>query len=554
MIKQISIYLKLKRLSENKFLSFLIILFLLSLISYLVYKTGGTQYSYIHLIYLPIIFTAYLYKIRGGLVSALLAGLLLGPLMPLNTAAMLSQQNSNWIFRTLFLILIGIFSGCLFSLIEQQLGLLNKLAYFNSEISLPTKIKFKQIVEERISGQKDFYLLILSINNFFDIYKLIGFMNSTKYISQFLQNVQKFIGHNSLIYYISEDKYGIVLPKNKYLNVKIFLNRLAKYLEKPIEFKGLSIFNDISFGLSSYPENSSIFAELIDQALVALKNANDLKKQYYFYKNSAIESKNNKIELLAAVKKSIDNNSFELYYQPKINLYTRKVETFEALIRWNHPEKGLISPAEFIPIVEQSSLIQPLTDWVLKTALADIAEFNQNFKFDFYNIAINISARNLQNPEFADSLISHLNSAKVAAKNLSLEITETDLMLEIESNIKKLKKLKENGIKIYLDDFGKGYSSLKYLKEIPIDYLKIDRYFILNIGKDKSVEEIISAIIKLAHSLNIEVVAEGVESEEQLLFLEKLACDYAQGFYFACPEKKEKVISWLQDHYKIESL
>lgn len=271
---------------------------------------------------------------------------------------------------------------------------------------------------------------------------------------------------------------------------------------------------------------------------------------YWIYQDAEIdiENSNNNIELLAQVKNSIKKGHFELYYQPKINLSNNQIEVFEALIRWNHPQRGFISPVDFIPIVEQSSLIEPLTDWVVKQALTDINQFNQNNTAENYSIAVNISTRNLQHPNFTENLIECLDQYGVDPQRLSLEITETELMMEIEENIKKLQRLKDKGIKIYLDDFGKGYSSLKYLKELPVDYIKIDRYFIKSIGEDTSAENILHSMINMSHALNLEVVAEGIETKAQLDFLKDLKCDYAQGYYFAHPESKENIIKWLDNN------
>lgn len=201
-------------------------------------------------------------------------------------------------------------------------------------------------------------------------------------------------------------------------------------------------------------------------------------------------------------------------------------------------------------ILSRVSLIEPLTEWVVKRALNDINKFNQINDNKNYSIAINISARNLHHPNFAESLIQNLELFKINPERLSLEITETDLILEIKENIKKLKRLKAKGIKIYLDDFGKGYSSLKYLKELPVDYLKIDQYFIKNIGLEESTENIIHSIINMAHALDLKVVAEGVEKKEQLDFLQELDCDYAQGYYFARPDTKENIIRRMAEENK----
>jgi EAL domain-containing protein (putative c-di-GMP-specific phosphodiesterase class I)/GGDEF domain-containing protein len=532
----------------------LLLIFLISclaiLVAFIVFFTGGTRFSYAHLIYLPIILAAYFYKIKGGITAALIGGFLLGPYMPLNTSTMTMQGLENWTFRMSLLVVVGTFAGYLFSLLESQLEQVNQIAYYDSETGLPNKLKLKKELEKEIEAENDFYLLILSINNFIDIYKMIGFMNFSNYIKKLLQYIKDFEKIRDQIYYINESKYGLILKKEA--DLSIFLSQFVEYMDHAVEFNQISIFNDISLGITAYPEQSQIADELIDQAFISLEKVAAKKLQHWQYQEQDSSFKESNIGLLADINKSILNDDFELYYQPKVNLLDKSVETFEALIRWNHPERGFISPAQFIPLVEQSSLIEPLTEWVVKKALNDIDKFNQKNEDEKHSIAVNISARNLQHPNFAESLIQNLEFFNINPERLSLEITETDLILEIKENIKKLKKLRAKGIKIYLDDFGKGYSSLKYLKELPVDYLKIDRYFIKNIGLEESTENIIHSIINMAHALDLKVVAEGVEKKEQLDFLQELNCDYAQGYYFARPDTKENIIKKLAEENKYD--
>lgn len=544
-IKRQKTYQKLKLYEKKTLFLISAILSLLILVTLVVYFTGGTRFSYAHLIYLPIILAAYFYKIKGGVIAAFSGGLFLGPYMPINTQTMIMQGLENWRFRMALLVTVGAFAGYLFSLLESQLDKVNKIAYYDPETGLPNKVRLKEKLETEIAAENDFYLIILSINNFIDIYKMIGFMNFSDYIKKLLKYIRDFKGINNKIYHINENKYGIIAKKEDKNQLRLYLKQFVEYMDQAVKFNQVSIFNEVNLGISSYPEQSQIADELIDQSFIALEKAETKKLQIWFYQQADGDYKNNNIELLADLNQSIINNDFELYYQPKINLNTNRVETFEALIRWNHPKKGFISPGEFIPIVEKSSLIEPLTEWVIKRALSDINKFNQNEETDKYSIAVNISARNLQHPNFAESLIRDLEKFKIDPERLSLEITETDLILEIEENIKKLKRLKEKGIKIYLDDFGKGYSSLRYLKELPVDYLKIDRYFIKNIGQDEATENIIYSIINMAHALDLKVVAEGVETKEQLDFLRTLNCNYAQGYYFARPDTKENILKWL---------
>jgi EAL domain-containing protein (putative c-di-GMP-specific phosphodiesterase class I)/GGDEF domain-containing protein len=551
---------------DKKILLNILLLLLAILIGIIVYFTGGTKYSYPHLIYIPIILSAYFYKIKGGLIAAIIGGLLLGPYMPINTDTMVMQGTENWFFRMLMLVIVGSFAGYLFSLLESQLRKVNKIAYYDPETGLPNKLKLKEDLEAQIYAEENFHLLILSINNFIDIYKLIGFMNFSEYVKSLLVYIKKFKKVEKNIYLINENKYGIIVKDAEIKNIKSYIKEFINYLDQAVEFNQISIFNDITLGVTNYPKESQIADELIDQAFISLEKAEEKKLQYWIYEQENNDLNDNNIELLADINKSIKNDDFILYYQPKVNLKNKKIETFEALIRWQHPLKGFISPGNFIPMVEKSSLIDSLTEWVISRALRDINQLNGvkgsseflNGLVDaetgqkYYNIAVNISARNLQHPEFADSLISNLDKYNINPDRFSIEITETDLILEIEENIKKLQKLKNKGIKIYLDDFGKGYSSLKYLKELPVDYLKIDRYFIKNIGQEDASEDIIRSIIDMAHALNLKVVGEGVETKEQLDFLISLNCDYAQGYYFARPDTKENIIKKLAEENKYD--
>jgi EAL domain-containing protein (putative c-di-GMP-specific phosphodiesterase class I) len=304
-------------------------------------------------------------------------------------------------------------------------------------------------------------------------------------------------------------------------------------------------------GVSTYSDNISGFDELVEKAFLAIEKVKEMKLNFWIYEGQAMDIKYNNIELLGDINQSLQKDYFELYYQPKIDLRNNQVTSYEALIRWNHPEKGFISPGEFIPKVEKSSLIEPLTDWVIEKSISDIKEYEYKENELDINVAINISARNFQDPNFVDNLFKHIDSYNLDPTKFAIEITETDLMIEMESNIDKLYRLRSRGVQIYLDDFGKGYSSLKYLKKLPIDYIKIDKFFIEDVEKEATKQDIVLSIIKLSHALDIEVVAEGVEKESQLEYLRSIDCDYAQGYYFTRPDKKENIINWAKTFNEI---
>lgn len=522
------------------------LIFLLS--SIIVYYTGGTQQSYLHLVYIPILISAYFYKRWGGFIAGIVAGLLLGPYMPINTSKMVMQAHINWAFRMFFFILIGTLSGMLFKLIELQLNKINRIAYYNESIGVPNKANLKKILREKIENDEEFHLILFSIKNYSDIYKLVGSKYFSSFIKKLIQHMSEYKAINNPLFYINDSKYALYIEKQDKVNLINRLRKISKYLNTPVEFKEISIYTDIIMGVATYPGNGNNCDEIIEKAFLAIDKVKSEKMNFWIYESEEVDVDYNNIELLGDVDNSLKENNFELYYQPKINLKTNEVDAYEALIRWHHPVEGFISPGNFIPKVERSSLIEPLTNWVIEQSINDLKKYEEIAENKNLHVAINISARNFQDPNFIEGLFESLDKNKLAPSKFAIEITETDLMIEMDKNIHKLSQLREKGVKIYLDDFGKGYSSLKYLKQLPIDYIKIDKFFINDIENQSTNRNIVLTIIKLSHALNIEVVAEGVETKEQLDFLRKNNCDFAQGYYFTRPNKKEEILEWTKNY------
>ena len=523
-------------------LSIVVVAFILSAI--IVYLTGGTKNSYLHIVYIPIIISAYFYKGWGGFLAGITAGIILGPFMPINTETMLMQPFVNWSFRMMFFVLIGTFVGKLFYHLEQQLNKVNKVAYFNEETKLPNKKSLRKDINRKIENKESFHIIVLSIKNYNDIYKLVGSKNFSEFILKLTKHISYYKDINRKLYYLNDSKFALYIDK---LDKDTLINKLRRFndfLNSPVNFRDISIFTDIIMSISTYPDHGSSFDEVIEKNFLALDEVKRKRRNFWIYESTELEIEYNKIDLLGDMNQALKEDQFELCYQPKINLRTNKVEEFEALIRWNHPQKGYITPSEFIHEVEKSSLIEPLTNWVIKKSINDAKEFELSDNHLDIKIAVNVSARNFQYPNFVEELIDQLNSLNVNPNNFAIEITETDLMIEMEENIDKLNKLREKGINLYLYYFGKEYSSLKYINDMPIDFIKIDKFFIDDLEKNQTKQDIVLSMIKMSHALNIKVVAEGVEEEGQLNYLKKFNCDYAQGYYFVVPDTKEKIFEW----------
>jgi EAL domain-containing protein (putative c-di-GMP-specific phosphodiesterase class I) len=267
---------------------------------------------------------------------------------------------------------------------------------------------------------------------------------------------------------------------------------------------------------------------------------------YHFFTDALKIRANKLLETENELREAIKHGDFYLNYQPQINLKTGEIASVEALIRWKHPTKGEISPYEFIPVAEETGLIVQIGQWVLQQACMEIQELN-NLTGKSLRVAINLSSRQFEDPDLVNIVGNALSASGLHAKNLEIEVTESMLMHDMNSAICQLNKIKSTGSTLTIDDFGSGYSSLSYLKSLPVDTLKIDQSFVYDIPEDLSAMEIASAVIAIAHKLNLRVVAEGVENIDQRDFLVINGCDYAQGYFFSRP------LSCVQMHAFFES-
>lgn len=240
------------------------------------------------------------------------------------------------------------------------------------------------------------------------------------------------------------------------------------------------------------------------------------------------------------LRKALEKGEFELYYQPLVDIRSREVVGFEALLRWNHPLKGMVSPLDFVPLAEESGIIKPISEWVLRKACRDLKQMMKD-SHQSLQMGINISASQFYDKYFVHGIKRVLEEEDIPGHNIKLEITESILLENNKETVKVLKELRELGIQVYIDDFGTGYSSLSYLKRFPVSGVKIDKSFTVNSLSNDEDKEIVKAIIHLAHALRLTVTAEGVETKEQLQLLEEYQCDYFQGYLLSKPQPMEEL-------------
>jgi len=322
--------------------------------------------------------------------------------------------------------------------------------------------------------------------------------------------------------------------------------RINACLSPPFSIHGQELLVTASIGISTFPQDATTVETILQHADIAMYHCKeDGGDGYKFFSSERNEWLKSQMDLKTELRIALEDDQFTLFYQPKVDLDSGLVAGMEALIRWNHPEKGLITPDKFIPLMEQSGLIIPLGDWVLRTACAQ-AKAWQKAGIRLQLISVNLSPVQLGQKNFCSQITQILDQAEFNPQHLDLELTETTLMENMEVNINLLSQLREVGISISIDDFGTGYSSFAYLKRLPVTTLKIDRLLVQDIGNNKSDDAIVTTIIELAHNLQLKVVAEGVEDDLQLEFLHSQGCDEAQGDLFTPPLSAEAFIEWLE--------
>lgn len=334
---------------------------------------------------------------------------------------------------------------------------------------------------------------------------------------------------------LGDDRFAIVTTRRELKELAHVAAEIIAALDTPFIAEGHELHLEACVGIAAYPDNGDNFDLLTQSAEASVRQAMASKDdRYCFYTPEINRDAQRRLKTERELRAALERSEFVLYYQPQVDLRTGRITAVEALIRWNHPERGLLSPYEFIGIAEDTGLILPIGEWVLQTACAQMKAWH-NQGFGSLRVAVNLSAR-----QFAQQNLSALVRATLAESGLppsclDLELTESLVMTDVERAIGILRELSELGVQLSIDDFGTGYSSLAYLKRFPLDVLKIDRSFINDIPEDKNDAAIADAIISMSHSLGMRVIAEGVETEAQCEFLSRNMCDEIQGYLFSRP-------------------
>ncbi len=411
------------------------------------------------------------------------------------------------------------------------------MAYHDALTGLPNRSYLKKNVELMLKKsqivQQNFAILFLDLDNFKFINDSLGHDIGDKLlikISQRLQDATKKYGE--CVRFGGDEFIIIINNTNNEKNIRIITSELISTISKSITIQEREFFISCSIGIAMYPEDTNSFTGLIKAADTAMYTAKiSGKNRYEFYENSMDADMGRFFKIEHIIKDALNHNYFHLYFQPLIVTDTLTLCGFEALLRLNHPEFGFVSPEEFIPVAEASGDIIKISDFVISMACSFAKEVNKKSKQDL-TVSINISARQFKEKNFAQNFLKYLKSHEIKPHLIKIEIVESAVMENTDLTIKTLKLLRQDGIKISLDDFGTGYSSFAYLAQLPLDTIKIDKSFVLQMLKDETNQHIVKAITSLAHHLGKDVVAEGVETLEHIQLLQLDKVDILQGFYF----------------------
>jgi len=438
--------------------------------------------------------------------------------------------------------------------LRESEALIHYQAHYDSLTGLHNRSSFNEQLEQAIKLHKrlgaSLAVVYLDLDNFKRVNDSLGHHMGDQLLKIFAERLQAeirdidYIAQDSTnsIARLGGDEYTLLFSVlDNQTDAASISKRLLTGLNEPFKLKTErdgewhEVFVTASIGIAIYPNDGDSASELLknaDTAMYASKNKG--KNSYCFYDNSMNDLALVRLNMESALRKAIDNKEYYLHYQPKIDLQTGEMVSVEALIRWNNLEFGKVSPAQFIPLAEETGLILPISEWVLEEACQQLHAW-KNSSLAHISIAVNISGFHFRESNL-DEFVGHLlNKYQLAGKQLELELTEGVIMDNAEKTIETLRKLKSLGATISVDDFGTGYSSLSYLKRFPIDILKIDQSFVRDVHKDEDSAAIVDAIMTLGHTLGLKLVAEGVETQEELNYLQARSCDMVQGYFFSKP-------------------
>lgn len=429
----------------------------------------------------------------------------------------------------------------------RQTDRLQHQAMFDDLTGLPNRVLFQDRLQQAIPVSRresqPFALLALDLNRFKSVNDTLGHQYGDLLLQQVGERLRTASRESDTVARMGGDEFSFLLPATDAIGSKVFAQKVLHVLEASFDLKGKNVEIGASIGVAVFPENGLDYESLTRHADAAMYVAKRAHSGVEMYDSSKAPDDELDFALRTELRLAIEHNELVLYFQPKISHVTSKISGLEALVRWQHPTRGMIPPDKFIPLAEQTGLIRPLTSWVLEHAISQCAQLHA-LGIEL-TMAVNLSTLNLKDPTLPGKITAALEKHQLEAKWLELEITESAVMDDTMRTVQVLAELDRLGARISIDDYGTGYSSLSYFRKLPLDDLKIDKSFVIGMGKNHEDATIVRSTIEMGHELGLHVVAEGVEDRETWEKLTLLGCDAAQGYYMSRPLSSVDLLKWL---------
>ena len=445
---------------------------------------------------------------------------------------------------------VAVFSDI--SLVKQNEERLHRLAHYDALTGLPNRALFadrlRQALIQAQRGATQVGLLFIDLDRFKLVNDTLGHRAGDDLLQEVAARLQAAVRAQDTVSRLGGDEFTVILPElHAPAGAANVAEKIIEVLSMPFFLGRREVFVTPSIGIAVYPLTGDDAESLIKHADIAMYQAKaEGRNTYQYFRPGNDAASRDVFELEHGLRHALNRGEFRLVYQPEVEIESGRVIAVEALLRWQHPTRGDIPPADFIPVAEDSGLIDAIGEWVLREACAQARRWQENGLAPV-RMAVNLSVRQLRNPRFAEKVVEILDETGLAPEWLEVELTESMLMQHARDMMGILWQLKSIGVRLSIDDFGTGYSSLNYLKRLPVDTLKIDRSFIEGLGRNQNDQAISNAIIALANSLNLRVVAEGVEKQEQLWYLREHHCCDAQGFFFSKPVESDRLACMLHN-------
>ncbi|WP_157490726.1 putative bifunctional diguanylate cyclase/phosphodiesterase [Enterovibrio coralii] len=454
----------------------------------------------------------------------------------------------------------GIFCVMIFSVVSQSM---ERIAFaefqqrhnesHDSLTGLPNRRFLLQTINQHISDfettQQRFAVATVDINNFNHINEIFGHQAGDSVLYQYSERLREFVEQDIFLARTSGNRFTFIITSPETTNVTQYIETIQAYLDHPLTINDHDVNLTSTVGVALYPEHGATAEDILKRSEIAMYSAKRIQVPYAVYEAASYRQFYDKVELAQMLQVAMENMDFDLYFQPVLNVNKTHKTTFEVLIRWPLGNGCSVSPDEFIPIAEQTNVIQQITRWVLKKTITQLAEWSE--KGMSPHVQVNLSVKDIEDDSLEPFLSQLLKDYTIDPSQLTLEITETSMMQNPKKAQTVLEKIKKLGVSLSIDDFGTGFSSLSILSNMPIDEIKIDRSFVTDLLYSSNHEAIVRSTIYLAHSLECSVVAEGVETEALGQYLMSIGCDKIQGFWYGRPMNLAQADTWLRDVHMI---